>query len=179
MDETTDFLVATGVQRLRPATTRVFSGTYSLLHCQIEGGDLFRAVFAVRLLPVSYPDRYVSLRYTDVTDDKVKEIGVIEDLSEFPADQQDLVRRNLAQQYHELLLERIYDIRCEYGQLFFDVLTQLGRREFVMPWRGDRAEDYGTGGKVLLDGLDNRYIIPDVAALPAKDRRVFTSYIYW
>lgn len=174
-----DFLTATGVRRLDPATTRVFSGTYSLLHCQVDGDALYRAVFAVRLLPVSHPDHFVSLRYTDVTDDKVKEIGVIENLGEFPADQQELIRHNLAKQYHELVIQRVLEIRCEFGLLFFDVITQRGRRQFVMPWRSDRADDYGTGGKVLLDGLDNRYIIPDVAALPAKDGRLFTSYIYW
>ena len=48
-----------------------------------------------------------------------------------------------------------------------------------MPWRYDRAEDYGTNGKVLLDAYDNRYIIPDLAQLPPADRRAFTSFIYW
>ena len=45
--------------------------------------------------------------------------------------------------------------------------------------RGDRAEEYGDKGKVLMDALDNRYIIPDVDELPAADRRRFTSFIYW
>ena len=48
-----------------------------------------------------------------------------------------------------------------------------------MPWRHDRAEDFGTGGKVLLDVNENRFIVPDVMALPAKDQRRFTNYIYW
>ena len=34
-------------------------------------------------------------------------------------------------------------------------------------------------GKVLLDASDNRFIIPDVQALPAADRRRFSSYVYW
>ena len=70
-------------------------------------------------------------------------------------------------------------MRNEFGLLFFDVETQRGQEQFIMPWRHDRAEDYGANGKVLLDALDNRYIIPDVGALPPTDRRRLVKYIYW
>jgi len=168
----------TGVRRLTPENCKIFEGTFSLLHCAVKGDTLYRGVFAVRMFPITHPDRYISLRYTDL-DDKTKEVGIIEDLERFPPDQQTLVRASLAKQYHEQIISRIYGIKCEYGLLFFDVETQRGREEFMMPWRYDRAEDYGDRGKVLLDALDNRYIIPDVMALPAADRNRFTSYIYW
>ena len=168
----------TGVRRLKPEETRIFEGTYSLLHCQVKGDDLYRGVFAVLLFPIRHPEGYISLSYTDDAD-KIQEIGVIESLSEFPPETQDLIRATLAKQYHEQIIKRVYELRYEYGLLFFDVETQAGREEFMMPWRQDRAEDYGTHGKVLLDVYDNRFIIVDVNALPASDRRKFTSFIYW
>ncbi len=174
-DET---LRQTGYRRLTPDNTRIFEGSFSLLHCHVEGGGLYRGVRAVLMFPISHPDRYISLRYTDERDQD-QEIGVIEDLLVFPEAVRQAVRESLVRQYYERVIHRIHSIECNYGLLFFDVTTGQGRERFVMQWRHDRAEDYGETGKVLLDSLDNRYIIPDVEKLPAADRRVFVNYIYW
>ncbi len=171
-------LVSTGVRRLTPQETRLFEGTFSLLHCQIVGENLFRGVFAVLMFPIRHPDRYVSLRYTDL-EDKDIEIGVIEDLSTFPEEAQRLIRSSLVKQYYEQTITRIYKVEYKHNMLFFRVGTADGDKEFVMWWSYDRALEYGTTGKVLLDAFENRYIIPDVSALPASDRLEFTSFIYW
>ena len=167
-----------GVRRLTPADTTIFEGTLSVLHCAVKGADLYRGVFAIRMFPVRHPDRFISLHYTDLND-KDREIGLIEDLRAFPADQQALVRSDLAAHYCEKLISRVYQVKYEFGLLAFEVETQTGRESFLMPWRGDRAEEYGENGRVLLDALDNRYIIPDVDQLPVTDRQRFTSFIYW
>ena len=167
-----------GVRRLTPETAAVFEGTFSLLHCSVKGDTVYRGVFAIRLFPVHHPERFISLHYTD-SSDKEHEIGVIENLDVFPAPQKELVLLSLAAHYYEHVIRRVIRIRHEYGMLFFDVETQRGRETFVMPWRGDRAEEYGDRGKILLDALDNRYIVPDVTALPPQDQRRFTNYIYW
>lgn len=167
-----------GVRRLQPETTTIFEGVFSLLHCAIKDVGLYRGVSAVRLFPIRYPRRFISLRYTDL-EDKLKEIGVIEDLAEFPDEQRILVENALAKQYHEKIIKRIFEVKCEYGILVFQVESQSGREQFMMPWRYDRAEDYGRKGKALLDALDNRYVILDLDQLPDGDRRRLTSYIYW
>lgn len=172
-------LVGMGVRLLTPENANIFEGTFSLLHCAVKDDTLYRGVFAVLMFPIRHTDRFISLRYTDA-DDKEKEIGVIDDLNAFPPDVQRLIRKTLVKHYYEQTLIRIFSVENQFGLLFFDVETQqLGRLQFVMPWRGDRAEDFGTNGKILLDAFDNRYIIPDIAELPAADRNAFTSYIYW
>lgn len=176
--QTASRLAGTGVRRLTPATTKIFEGAFSLMHCAVVGDPMYRGVFAVLMFPIRYPDRFISMRYTGEKD-KVLEIGVIEDLSAFSEGTQTLVRAVLKKQYHEHMIQRVYAVRDEFGLLFFDVETQRGRQEFMMPWRHDRAEDFGAGGKVLLDVNDNRFIVPDVLALPANDQRRFTNYIYW
>jgi len=170
--------VKIGVRWLTPETTHIFEGTYSLLHCTVKGDTLYRGVFAVRMFPISYPDRFISLRYTD-RDDKIREVGVIGNLNEFPPEAQRLVQASLVKQYHEKVITRVYDVTDEFGFLFFEVETQHGREEFMTPWRGDRAEDYSDNGKLLLDAYDNRYLIPDLSALPTADRRRLTRYVYW
>jgi hypothetical protein len=172
-------LVDMGVRLLTPETATIFEGTFSLMHCAVKGDNLYRGVYAVLMFPIRHADRFISLRYTDI-EDKEQEIGIIDELSAFSAEVQKLVRNTLVKHYYEKILTRIYSVENQFGLLFFDVETQLlGRQQFVMPWRGDRAEDFGTNGKTLLDAFDNRYIIPDLADLPTADRNAFTSYIYW
>jgi hypothetical protein len=166
------------VRWLTPEDTRVFEGTYSLLHCQVTGDNLYRAVYAVMMFPISHPDQFISLRYTDL-EDRVQEIGIIEDLSAFPEEAQRLVRVSLQRQCHEKQILEIHEIREQFGFLFFYVRTEDGWEKFITPWRADRAEDYSERGKVLLDAYDNRYVIPDVTALPPPERRRLTAYIYW
>ena len=173
-----DRLAGIGVRLLTPEKATIFEGTFSLMHCAVKDDTLYRGVFAVMMFPIRYPDRFISMRYTDVKD-KEQEIGVIADLGVFPEETQKLVRANLLKHYCEQIVTRVYGVENRFGLLFFEVETQLGRREFVMPWRGDRAEDYGPNGKVLLDAFDNRYIIRDVSKLPTADRNEFTSFIYW
>ena len=89
------------------------------------------------------------------------------------------MRASLERHYYEQIISGVHEVRNEFGLLFFDVQTQRGREQFIMRWRHDRAEDYSSNGKLLLDVSDNRYIVPDVAELPPADRRRLTKYIYW
>jgi hypothetical protein len=171
-------LSQTGYKRLLPTNTRVFEGSFSQLHCHVEGDKLYRGVYAVLMFPVTHPERFISLRYTD-EQDKDQELGVVEDLSAFPEEARQAIKESLLKQYYQRVIHRIYDIECKYGLLFFNVETGHGSEMFVMPWRHDRTEEFGVNGKVLLDSLDNRYIIPDVEKLPSSDRRTFLGYIYW
>lgn len=171
-------LQATGVRRLTPEIARIFEGAFSLLHCAVKDDRVYRGVFAVLMFPIQFPSQYISLRYTDEKD-KIREIGIIEDLNQFPEETRQQVQATLKKQYHEQVITRIHEVKLQYGLLFFDVETTHGRREFLMPWRYDRAEDFGANGKVLLDVSDNRFILPDVEALSAHEQRRFTSYIYW
>ena len=166
------------VRKLVPDSTRLRRGPHDLLECEVSGEGLYRGITAVMLFPITHPDRWISLRHTDETD-KEKEIGIIENLSEYEADDQCLLRESLGKHYHECLVLAVLSIQHKYGQLFFKVRTPLGIREFVTPWRSDRAEDYGSNGKVLLDALNNRFLIPDMEELTAKERRLVSTYIYW
>lgn len=171
------------VRILTPDNCKIFKGVYSLLHAYVEqdehGTGVYRAIHAVRAFPVSSPDRYISLRYPD-EDGVEREIGVIVDLQAFPQEAQDLINESLARHYFEYHITRIHSVEWKYNLLFFDVETrEEGRLSFQMRWQADRAQDHGPNSKVLLDVHDNRFIIPDVRALPKKDYERFTRYIYW
>lgn len=163
---------------LQPATTTLSRGAHGMLRCEIAGIGSFDGVKAVRLFPITQGDQFISLRHTDEAE-KDRELGVIEKLADFPPQAVSEVLACLSSHYHERVIQKIERIKHQYGQLFFTVETDAGRTEFVMPWRHDRAEEYGTKGRVLLDSLNNRYLIPDIEALPPRERRKLLTYIYW
>jgi hypothetical protein len=170
-----------GVTYLDPAKTKIFRGSFDMLHVSVEGpqSSLFRGVFAVRAFPVSHPDQFISLRYIDPTDNHEHEIGVIENVSTFPPDAQELILHTLSRHYYESTITGIRSVKWQYNLLFFEVETTRGQQSFMMRWAYDRAVAYGEKGKVLLDVFDNRYVIPNVEALPAADLDLFQRWIYW
>jgi len=175
-----ELLAKTGVRRLTPDKTKIFEGTFSLLHCAVQGDNLYRGVFAVLMFPIRHPEQFVSLRYTDL-EDKEQEIGVIENLHDFSEAAQKLIRASLKKHYYEQIISRVISIEDKFGLLFFKVELADGNveRNFMMRWSYNSAEEFGEKGKVLIDAHENRYIIPDVTKLPAADQREFTSFIYW
>ena len=41
------------------------------------------------------------------------------------------------------------------------------------------AQDFGAAGKLLIDVDDNRYLVPDIEALPRRQQTLFRRFIYW
>jgi hypothetical protein len=171
-------LQAVGARYLLAEKTRIFLGRLGSIHCVVDEKDAYANVYCALCFPVRFPTRYVTVCYTD-EENKEQEIGVIEDLDAFPAETQAIVRASLNRQYFEQTVARIYEVRWEFGLLFFEVETAAGRKEFMMRWQHDRAIDYGDSGKVLLDVFDNRYVIPSVEKLPNGDRDRLMRFIYW
>ena len=171
-----------GARFLHPDSTKIFKGTYRLLHVQYKDPatgktEIFRGVFAVLAFPISAPRKFISLRYHAERDEE--EIGIIENPMEFPAETRQLLGDSLANNYFEFEIVRVLKVELKYGLLFFDVQTNQGLRQFEMRWETDRAHDYGPHGKVLLDVYENRYIIPYMQDLPKEDRERLTRFIYW
>lgn len=162
---------------LNPVETKIFRGTFDMLHVMFSG-ELYRGVFAVAAFPVSSPTRYVSLFYYD-DNDKLVEIGMIEDLDKFPEEARNLVLAALNRHYFSYEVKEINNIKFEYGLVFFDVETDKGHKEFAMRWETSRAVDLGNRGKILLDVFDDRYIVKDVSSLSRYEQDLFTLYIYW
>ncbi len=163
---------------LTPAATSLDLGPHETLVLAVEGGPRYVGVFAVRCRPIHDPARYISLRHI-APDGKAVEIGIIREMDEWPAAARDLVERSLRKRYFVHTVQEIKDIRLQDNYLRFSVQTDLGPQRFTVRWQADRAQDYGTHGKMLLDTDENRYLVADVEGLPEDQRRLFRRYIYW
>jgi len=172
-----------GVNFLALDQVEIIMGFDNFLYVVLKSGpgkeDLtYRGVFAVLCFQVTCQHQYASLRYIDTSGEE-REIGVIREPAELPADARRFIAASLANYYFEFEILRIFKIELRYKLLMFDVGTDHGPRQFEMHWRGDRAQNYGREGKVLFDIFENRYIVRDVRKLSPEDQELFTRFIYW
>ena len=148
------------------------------IEASLDGGDTYRGVFAVNLFPATEPDDYISLRVW-TRDGVEQEIGILRHIDEWPIDAQILVCGALERHYWLQTVTGVDSIDLDMGHLTLAVRTQNGPRRFTMRWSQSQVQDFGERGKVLLDLDDNRFLVPDVEALPQRERDLFQRYVYW
>ncbi len=162
---------------LTPEETRLQLGERDTLQAAV-GDALYDGLFAVRALPATFPNQFISLRYAD-DDGQEHEVGLLRDLADWPAKDRALLQQALARRYFVRVITTIEDIQSKYGLLTFQVQTDRGPVRFTMRHSHSQAQEYGENGKLLLDVDDNRYLIPDVDALPRRQHLLFRRYVYW
>jgi ATP-binding cassette subfamily B protein len=164
---------------LTPADATIRLGARGILELELAGETAtYRGVFAANLFPATHPDDFISLRVCG-RDGQEQELGILRDLDRWPAGVQSLVRAALARRYYLQPITGIDQLRLELGYLHFDARTPHGPRRFSMRWSQAQVQDFGDHGKVLVDVDDNRFLVPDVTALPPRERDVFQRYVYW
>lgn len=166
---------------LSPETTRIFRGNSGLLHVRLIGkpDSEHQGVHAVLAFPISHPDSFISLRCEESKGENEYEVGVIKALNQFNPDSQTLIRQSLGRHYFERVVLQIHRIRQIYGVLEFEVDTASGPQTIMVKWSYNSTEDYGKTGKVLLDIHANRWVIPNIEALPKAEQGLFRRWIYW
>ncbi len=162
---------------LTPDLCRIHLGSHGALHVTVKDERIYGGVYAAYAFPVAHSEEFISLIHS--AGEEEIEVGILRHLSDFPPEQASLVRAALARRYFVHTIRAIVALRFEYGVLSLDVVTDKGPVSFMMRWTYDKAVDYGVRGKVLSDVNDNRYLIPDVDALPPKEKAAFQRYIYW
>jgi len=174
-------LPAVGGHRVRwltPENAVIHLGTYNTLHVTVANERIYGGVFALRCMPVQHPERYISLRQLDGSGHE-REVGIIRDLAEWSEEARRLVRESLSKRYFVHTIKGIEAIKPVGNFLRFRAETDLGPIEFTVRAQPDRVQDFGSGGKMLLDTDENRYLVPDVERLPDSERRLFKRHVYW
>ena len=163
---------------LEPARHHFAIGPQERIEMASPDADPASGIFIIRTFPATHPDEYLSVRGWDEHGDEV-ELGMIRRLHDWPEADQDVIR--IALQRRSLIREvrRVHEVRLVHGYLDFDVDTDAGRRRFTARWTQGQAFDFGTGGKMLIDTDENRWVVPRIDDLPTADKERFLQYVYW
>ena len=124
--------------------------------------------------PLTEPEEYISIREAD---EKAKEIGIIEKLSELDKDQQEMIREQIKLRYFMPTIVKVLDIKDEYGYAYWNVMTSFGACRFTTRMSGDAVIFLGESRLMVTDIDGNRYEIPDFYKLSVGERKKLDLFI--
>ena len=121
--------------------------------------------------PLTNPEEFISIREAD---EKAKEIGIIEKLSQLPEEQQEMLREL---RYFMPVITKVLDVKDEYGYAYWNVVTTFGACRFTTQMSGD-AVIHLSDSRLLVTDIDgNRYEIPDFYQLGVMERKKLDLFI--
>lgn len=118
--------------------------------------------------PLTNPEEFISIREAD---EKAKEIGLIEKLSELPKEQQEMIREQIRLRYFMPVITKVLDVKDEYGFAYWHVMTNFGVCRFTTQMSGDAVITLGESRLLVTDIDGNRYDIPDFYRLGVMERK--------
>lgn len=135
-------------------------------------GTQYKRVTLSRALPLTEPGRYIS-----VFDMENKELGIIESVEAFSAEQQKIINSELSSRYFCPIVTDITSIKEKMGHFYFDVLIGEFKKSFAVKDISKSIRQVGTA--VDLTDIDgNRYRIADFDSINKKSRRRLEPYLY-
>lgn len=124
--------------------------------------------------PLTNPEEFISIREAD---EKAKEIGIIEKMSQLPQDQQEMLREQIKLRYFMPAITKVLDVKDEYGHAYWNVVTTFGACRFTTQMSGD-AVIHLSDSRLLVTDIDgNRYEIPDFYQLSVIERKKLDLFI--
>lgn len=124
--------------------------------------------------PLTNPEEFISIRETD---EKAKEIGVIQSLKDMKADVQEMIREQVRLRYFMPIIRKVMDVKDEYGYAYWHVMTDFGVCRFTTHMGGDAVINIGGARYQITDIDGNRYELPDLYALTVMERKKLDLFI--
>lgn len=124
--------------------------------------------------PLTNPEEFISIREAD---EKAKEIGIVEKLSQLEKDQQEMLQEQIKLRYFRPVITKVLDVKDEYGYAYWNVVTTFGACRFTTQMSGD-AVIHLSDSRLLVTDIDgNRYEIPDFYQLSVMERKKLDLFI--
>ncbi len=150
--------------------TRTGTGFLSL---KIED-EFYPRVQVVRMFPFMHRDEFLSVR---TPDERSKEIGIIEKLSDMDSETVAMLQEQLTLRYFTPTITKIFGIKDEYGYAYWDVLTNYGSCRFTIQMGGNAVVHLSDTRILIIDIDENRFEIPDIMALSNGERKKLDLFL--
>ena len=150
---------------------RVFRAPKNTVRMTVRDERSYIRVRPVNASPMAHSDQYVSL-----LDIKNEEVAFIRDMNDLDEDSRKVIEEELAHRYLRATIERVNSIQMEYGVTYWDVMTDRGKREFVI--RGHENTHWASDTRLLLTDVDgNRFEVIDYTQLDAQSVRLIETNV--
>ncbi len=138
------------------------------------GEEFYPRVHVIRMFPFSDPTKYISIR---TPDEHSKEIGVIEDMKQVSDETAKMLNEQLNLRYFTPVIQKVINIKDEYGYAYFDVVTDRGACRFTINIGGHSVVHLSETRILISDIDENRFEIPDVTVLSAKELKMLDLFL--
>ncbi|MEA3407511.1 MAG: DUF1854 domain-containing protein [Chloroflexota bacterium] len=139
-------------------------------------GEYYPRVELRRCFPLAEGTRYLSVR--DATTEDHEEIGILYDWTALDESDRQAVGTEMRLFYFVPHIERVVEIKKEFGFLYWEVETDKGELDFVMR---DRVTHYtrqvSKNRWMLIDVNKARFEIPDLTALDNRSQRLVRRFL--
>ncbi|MBP3580220.1 MAG: DUF1854 domain-containing protein [Clostridia bacterium] len=140
--------------------------------------EFFERVVPVRAFPITEPDCFISIREPDTKDvGKGAEIGLIEKLSDFDNETVSIINKELEKRYFTPEILKIYNIKEQFGYLYFDVLTTAGKSSFVMNNPSSNIRVLEDKRSLIYDIDGNCFEIPEISKMDKASFKKIEIYL--
>lgn len=141
-------------------------------------GEEYKHVTLRRIMPLLMPLQYIS-----VADADNKEIGILKDVASLPAEQQEIVIRELDTRYYSPEVLEVTSVQDKLGYVYMEMrLINKNGKEYN---KNCAIKDVSrnirmlSATQVIIFDVDgNRYIIPDVTKLNRQSMRKLDAYLF-
>lgn len=124
--------------------------------------------------PFTNPEEFISIREAD---EKAKEIGIIEKLTDITKEEQDMIQEQIRLRYFMPVITKVLDLKEEYGYAYWHVQTDFGVCRFTTQMSGDAVIHLSDARLMVTDIDGNRYEIPDFYALSITEKKKMDLFI--
>jgi hypothetical protein len=151
---------------LKPDNCNFYMNNGGFLGLKFKDED-YKKVLLYRSFPFTFPNNFISVR-----DKENKEIGMIDDIEEFPKDTIALFEEELKRRYLLPNILNIKSIKDEFGYSYWEVITEIGERKFTI--KKDNSSFLNVKDNLILisDVDGNRYDIKDYTKLDEKSYKL-------
>ncbi len=138
------------------------------------GDEFYPRVQVVRMFPFMATEELLSVR---TTDERSKEIGIVEKLSDVNEATAKLLEAQLNLHYFTPVITKIIQIKDEYGYAYFHVDTNHGPCKFTIQMGGNAVVHLSENRILIMDIDENRFEIPDIMKLTASERKKLDLFL--
>ncbi|SFJ42476.1 protein of unknown function [Paenibacillus sp. UNC496MF] len=144
-----------------------FEKTEGRMLSVLADGEAHPAVYVHCSFPHTNRRIYLSIRTIEN-----KEIGMIRDLDDFPAETARLLEEQIQIRYFAPEITRVVAVKEEFGYAYWEAETTAGLCRFTVRGGGGHTKLIGPGRLLVTDVDGNRFVIPDLARLSDKEYRM-------
>ena len=148
---------------LDPQKVRLFRSPMGAPRLEILEEVCYTRVAVRRILPLSDPDRYISLGIGEEV-----EIGIIEDPSRLDSESREILREELDKRYFTPIIQKVYRVKERFGIHDWEVETSRGRITFSVQGLHQNVRHFPPARLLVTDVRGNRYDIPDYHRLDSN-----------